>query len=456
MPRPDRLPSKSAPTFSFWLLAVFLVILWFAGGASRADAAGQALVRFCAWLMLIGYIMIGSGFDWRRVRPVAIILGLAVFLVALHLVPLPPSVWTALPGRDLLTQAATATDQAQPWRPISVSPGATMNALGSLIVPVFALVLMASLPRQHNWRILAVLLALIIAGSLLGLLQFSGARYDNPLINDIRGMVSGPFANRNHFALFVAIGCLLLPAWAFREGGNHRWKAIAAMGVLVLLILLILAIGSRMGIVVGIVGVTIGIVAVHEPIRRAIRGLPRKLVVPLAVGIVALIALAIVLSITFDRAASIDRALNMEASADSRAHFLPVVIDLVGHYFPVGSGFGAFDPVYRIGEPNDLLQTRYLNHAHNDWVELALDGGVMAILLAAAGVLWWLFATFRAWQGGAARNTLARLGSGILLLGMIASLSDYPARTPMIMAVLIIGAVWLNEGSVVEKSRQAM
>jgi hypothetical protein len=29
--------------------------------------------------------------------------------------------------------------------------------------------------------------------------------------------VSGTFANRNHFALFMAIGCVLAPAWAVQS-----------------------------------------------------------------------------------------------------------------------------------------------------------------------------------------------------------------------------------------------
>ena len=39
--------------------------------------------------------------------------------------PLPPGLWLALPGRNELAGAATATGQPQPWRPLSLSPGAS-------------------------------------------------------------------------------------------------------------------------------------------------------------------------------------------------------------------------------------------------------------------------------------------------------------------------------------------
>ncbi len=397
-------------------------------------------------------ILAGLPFQWRKVRPVALLLTGAIVLVALQLVPLPPFIWTALPGRDLFVEAAAAMGQPQPWRPLSLSPGATWNALGSLIVPVAALALAANLDTQRHWRILAWLIVLVMAGAMLGMLQFSGARYDNPLTNDIRGLVSGSFANRNHFALFVAIGCLLIPAWAFHEDRNVRWKVLAATGVLAVMVLLLLAIGSRMGMVVGVLGLMLGAGAVQGSIRRASRQLPAKMIALLALSAAALVVLGVVLSISLDRAVSLDRALSLEASEDLRARFVPVTLDLAVRYFPAGSGFGAFDPVFRAGEPDDLLQITYANHAHNDWAELALDGGLLGILLGIAAIVWWLRASYRAWRNTASGNTLPRLGSAMILLVMVASLTDYPARTPMIMALLAIGAVWLNEGSLVRKS----
>jgi O-antigen ligase len=117
---------------------------------------------------------------------------------------------------------------------------------------------------------------------------------------------------------------------------------------------------------------------------------------------------------------------------------------MIESYFPVGSGFGGFDQTFRLHEPFALLMPTYFNHAHNDFQEIALDGGLPAILLLGAATVWWAIASLRAWRAGPeAQHILPKLGSAMLLLVFVASLVDYPARTPMIMAMIVIAAVWL-------------
>lgn len=434
----------SAAGLMYWLLAIFLLVLWVAGGASRADAAGQFVVRLFACGSLIILVLFGPRIDWLRVKPLAILLGASVALTALHLLPLPPALWTGLPGRAILEQAAAVTGQPQPWRPLSISPSSTANALGSLIIPATALALAANLSRGQHWRILALLLALVVAGCLLGLLQFSGARFDNPFINDLRGAVSANFANRNHFALFVAIGCVLAPVWGFRAERGPRWKGIATVGLLALFVLIALATGSRAGTVLCGIGIVAGFWIVRDHALRELRALPRAAAIALVVTAVGIFALAIGLSITLDRAASVTRAVDLEAGEDLRRQALPYVIQALGHYFPWGSGFGTFDPVYRMVEPDELLSPRYFNHAHNDWLEVVLDGGIASAAILAAALVWWLAASRRAWFGADAERILPKVGSTVIFLILLASAVDYPARTPMVMAVLILAGIWLN------------
>ena len=432
---------------SFWLLSIFLVILWIAGGASRADVSGQGVVRFFAWTFLIVFTLFSARFDWRRVKPIAILLGLTILLVFLQLVPLPPSVWTALPGRELLMGAAEVSGQPQPWRPLSISPSATANALGSLVVPALVLVLCAQLTREQHWRIAVVLLALIFAGCLLALLQFSGANFANPLINYQDGAVSGNFANRNHFALFVAIGCLLVPLWGLQNAGATRWTAIGAVALLSFFLLVALATGSRAGILLTVLAIAAGLFFTRSDVKRQLRAIPRSTAIAILGSIVVLIFGAAVLSFTLGRAVSIDRAFALEASEDLRTQALPYVIDTLLRYLPFGTGFGTFDPVYRIGEADALLQPQYFNHAHNDWLEIVLDGGIAAVLLLVAVLVWAAIAAVRAWRRQGQNGALARSGAVALLLTMIASIPDYPARTPMVMALVVITAVWLHLGS---------
>ncbi|PTW44075.1 O-antigen ligase [Sphingomonas faeni] len=442
-----RLPFRFKPSLSFALLLSLLFILWLAGGASRADALGQTVVRVAAWLAVIALILFGKRPIARDLRPVGLLLMVALILVLLQLVPLPPAIWQALPHRDLVS-ASIALGEAQPWRPWSMTPGATGNAASSMIVPIAALALVAGLKQSERSRLTTILFALVIGSALIGLMQFSGMRFFNPLINATPGEVSGNLANRNHFALLMAIGCLLAPAWAFRDGRRAQWRGLLAIGMILLFALTILASGSRAGMLLGVLAIAIGILLALRPLQRELRHTPRWVLPALLVAVVATISTFVFISVASNRAVSIDRAVTIEGDQDMRVRALPTVVSMVKTYFPAGSGFGGFDPIFRIHEPFNLLKLTYFNHAHNDFLEIILDGGLPALLLLMAAMAWWVAASVRAWRASGADNILPRLGSAIILLVFVASVFDYPARTPIIMAILVVAAAWLARGTV--------
>ena len=429
------------PSLSFVLLCLLLGVILIAGGASMADVSGQMIVRAASWAALIAVSLGGVRPDIRAAPAVFALLAATLALVLVQLVPLPPAWWQALPGRALFADASALTGMPQPWRPIAIVPGLAWNAASSLVVPFAVFILVAGLRPDERPRLPALVLGLICFATLLGLLQFSGGRFDNPFINDGPGEVAGTFANRNHFALFLAVGCVAAPAWAFLDGRRPRWRLPVTLGLVLLFALTILATGSRAGLVLGAVALIIAMLIVRRPITRALRHAPRWVLPAVLVGIVALIALFVLISIDAGRAVSVDRVIALDTAEDLRAKALPTVLAMIPAYFPVGIGFGGFDPLFRVHEPLALLSTEYFNHAHNDFLEVALDGGLAAILLVAAAIGWWLVAGIRAWTRGAAT---ARLGSAIILLVLIASVVDYPARTPTIMALTVIAAMWLS------------
>lgn len=437
--------SARPSALSFWLLLAFLAILWVAGGASRADVLGQSVVRFFAWSIVVVAIFSLPRVDWRAVKEPAIILGAAALLVALQLVPLPPSIWIELPGRAIFAEAAVLTGADQPWRPLSISPNGTSNALASLIVPGVVFLLAANLNREQHWRVAIFILAMAVAGVVLGALQFSGANFNNPLINTVTRSVAGNFANRNHFALFLAIGGVLTLAWAFRDE-TPPWKAGAAFGLIVIFILMLLATGSRSGVVVGLSGIVLAFLAFRRRAAQQFKAIPRKIAVPVVLVAIAVVIGAIWLSVGLDRAASVERATMLEGEADLRSQIWPIILDMSQRYFPAGTGFGTFDPVFRISEPDGLLNPRYINLAHNDWLQILLEGGLAGLVLLAAAVVWFVLRSIPAWfsvQEAAGYISLAKAGSIIVALILAASVTDYPVRTPMIMALLTLAAVWL-------------
>lgn len=435
------------PGVSFALLLALLAVLWLAGGASRADVAGQVAVRVVAWGALIAVALFAPRpTDAHDVRPVAWLLALAIVLVAVQLMPLPADIWLRLPGRQMLTDAVPP-GELQPWRQWTMTPGATVNALSALVVPAAVLVLLAAMRPAERMALPAVLLVMITAAMLVGLLQVSGARLSNPFVNDTVGQISGIFANRNHFAVFLACGCLLAPAWAFLGERCALWRGLLALGLIVLFVLTILATGSRSGMLSAGLAILISLTMVrHELLRQLSRG-PRWAFPALIAGVLAVMTLVVLASVAANRAESIHRTFAVDVGTDMRSRGLPVVLEMIRTYLPLGSGVGGFDPMFRMHEPLALLKPTYFNHAHNDFLEVVLDAGVPGGLLLGAALLWWLSASIRVWRAGSDASVgAARLGSAILLLLIVASAFDYPLRTPTMMALAIIAAVWLAGG----------
>lgn len=432
----------------FAMLSTLLLILWIAGGASRADALGQVVIRTTATLLLVLMIFFGDRPDLGRRKVVWLLLLASIALPLLQLIPLPPELWAKLPHRAMFAEAAAAIGQPQPWRPWSLSPGATLNAAGSLIVPLAALTFAAGIKPAESPHAIAALLVSIVGAALIGLIQFSSGGFDNPFINETVGEVSGNFANRNHFALFLALGCILAPAWAVMGDRRPSWRAPAALGLVILFTLTILASGSRAGLLLGFFGLIAGLVLAWSGIRRKLRRLPPWVLPASIASTIGLVALIVLVSVAAGRAESIDRMFAMEPGQDMRTRALPTVLQMVRAYFPAGTGLGTFDPVFRIHEPLDLLKPTYFNHAHNDLLEIILDGGLPGFALLLSALIWWAWTSLKVWsRGSAADQMVPRLGSAILLLLIVASVFDYPARTPMMMAVAAIAAVWLSEGA---------
>lgn len=436
-------PDRSS-ALSFWLLAGFLAVLWAAGGASRADVLGQTVVRFSAWSTILVAIFALPRVRWREVKEPAIILGAVALLVFLQLVPLPSWIWTELAGRAIFAEATDLTGAAQPWRPISISPSGTANALGSLIVPAAVLLLATNLTREQHWKIAILVLGLVGAGTILGALQFSGADFDHPFINNPLGSVAGNFANRNHFALFLAIGCVLALAWAFHEK-PAPWKAAVSTGFIVIFALMLLATGSRSGVAIGLAGVVLTFLAFRKSAAQYFDAIPRKIALPVVLAGSAVMIGAVWLSIGLDRAISVDRAAMLQGEADLRSRIWPIVLDMSRNYFPAGTGFGTFDEVFRITEPDWLLNPLYINQAHNDWLQTLLEGGIFGFVLLAAALCWFGLRSYQVWASskGSGSSVLAKAGSINLILILAASFLDYPARTPMVMAILALACAWL-------------
>ena len=444
MPAPVRSAVRHLPSPKLALFCFFAVLLWLAGGATRADVVGQAIIRTAAWGCVILLVLFDEGRIAWRGRGVLILLALCALVAALQLVPLPPSWWASLPGRAPFAAANAIAGGPAPWRPLAIVPGAALNALGSLIVPFATFCFVACGRPLHDRTVLIVLLSLVIAHLFLALLQFAGVALYVPLINGGEE-VSGGFANRNHFAVLMACGLLIAPVWAFFDGRSPGWRGPATLALLPLVALAILASGSRAGSACALLALLIGGLIVRRFLQRTLRRFPRWVPTAAMGAVVGALGLLVTFSVMADRAKSVRRVLELDPSQDMRRAGLPTVMNMTREYWPVGEGLGGFDPIFRMHEPFALLHTNYFNRAHNDLLEIVLDAGLPGLLLLVGGLIWVTRNAIRACRPDPTPEAmLPRLGGGLLLILVLASAADYPLRSPIMMAVAVVAATWLT------------
>jgi len=438
---------------TFWVLLFYLSFVLLLGGGARPDIESLIVLRPVA-VLVCGFALFGLKREHFRQYRWLLLFAAALFLLpAIHLLPLPADLWGSLPGRSILREGDQLAGLKDVWRPISMIPSLTWNSFYALFVPLAALLLAIQLKPQEQYDLLPFLLCLGIATGFLGLLQVVGAERGPLYLYRITnfGAAVGFFANRNHQAVFLA--CLfpmiaLFASTAAETIEQARLRTVIALAGGLVIAPLLLVTGSRAGFIAGLIGIASIPLLYHRP--RVAKSSPARRessLVLAAIGGVGISVLAVV-TVFLGRAEAVSRIAASGSVEDNRFAVWGPIADMAQSYFPFGSGIGTFQEVYKIGERDDLLDLSYLNHAHNDWLEIFMTGGAAGLLLLALAVAAWLIASVRAW--GAARGqpgiNHARLASIVLLILGLASLADYPLRVPFLSCFAVIMAVWLKSG----------
>lgn len=443
------------PDMRRWAPLLFLLFVFLTGGGSRSDIASLPVLRGVSVLFACWAITGMAREDWRRIRaPLAILLALTLW-TAVQLIPLAPSIWHALPGRELIVAIDRLLGQPDLWRPISLTPSDTWNSLLAMTVPLAALLVAGRLGAEDMARVMQALVVIAVASGLLGLLQIVSGHgspaYLYRITND--GSMVGLFANRNHHAVFqacaVVFAATLLRDELMRRQQNPKIQ-LGYAAAAILCTTMTMLIGSRAGLVAGGVAFAIGYAMILPAWRGRLAVMRHRaaaagkgaqwLVYTPPVLIAALLATILFLA---GRATSLSRVADNRVAEDLRVLAWPSVQQMAETYWVAGAGFGSFPSVYRIFEADALLQPTYFNHAHNDWVEALVTGGLPFALIVAAAFIWF--------GRAAARAGFTRLIKGhrgdyrlpvLAVVGLLAAASavDYPLRTPslQVMAIMLL------------------
>ena len=146
---------------------LYLCLCLILGGSAQGIFANMILqllgLGLLAWAAMMPRPDVPSGAE----RQLYALILLSLALVAIQLVPLPPSIWPHLGGRGVLAEGYQVLGVAIPWLPISVAPYDSLATLLTVIPPLALLALVLRVGARPLWLI-AALLGGLLAGILFG------------------------------------------------------------------------------------------------------------------------------------------------------------------------------------------------------------------------------------------------------------------------------------------------
>lgn len=428
-------------TARFVVFCTFVFVLFLTGGGSRGDIVSLVVLRPFAFIIAGYALMLASAADLRKVRTPLVLLGLLTLLMLVQLVPLPQDLWIKLPERALYAQIAADAGLGEMSRPLTLSSSRTLNSLMSLCVPLATVLIIAVQGEQARDRILTVLAIAAVVSALWAIAQVAGPDrgplYTYALTNN--GFPVGPFSNRNHLALLLAILLVLTGYFARRWilDGTMRpfFAAVMGGGALVVLALVLVA-GSRAGLVLAITALAMAAWLALGGYRQAHGNPSRKAKLVIFAAVSVVVVSLIGMTLANSQALTLERLSTNDAFTDVRAERLPLIVQMLRQHWLFGIGFGAFESVFKGYETVDVLTPFIFNQAHNDWLQFVIEGGLPAAALLAFAVVWLVRQVLRVARSPKLHfNASGFVACSILVLTGLASVVDYPLRTPIMMFI---------------------
>jgi O-antigen ligase len=416
-----------------WLIACLLL-----GGASAAGALANAMLQAGAVAIILLLLWRRRFFMPHEARPLAWIIALFLLWVLASLIPLPLSFWRTLPYRAEFAEGLRLLGVESGSLAASLAPDATITSLLALLPPLATFLLVVSLPAERRGVLLGTVVALAIDSIALGVFQLLGGP-SSPLrfyaiTNDMSAV--GLFANVNHNATLALCALPCVAAMTARFAGR-RDRSRRSGGLLIAI-----ASGAFLILGIGLMGSGAGY-GLALPALVASFFIYRRAIVA-RIGIIWRIALAAI-AIVFV-AVAITGPLSQETlsakfneNPTSRRVIAETTIVAATPSFPLGTGLGTYSDVYRRFQDPAAASQEYVNHAHDDYLEVAIELGAPGLLFVLLFALWWLRRSVAVWREDSPYVASARAGSVIVALVLLHSLVDYPIRTAAIAAIFAMG-----------------
>ncbi|HVF36472.1 MAG TPA: O-antigen ligase family protein [Sphingomicrobium sp.] len=405
-------------------------------GGSGQGAWGNALLQLLAVALIAWALIERRSEGWpSELRPLLLIIALVIGIVLLHLIPLPAYLWQALPGRQPVSDGLGLLGLPAGAMPLSLAPYASLASLLSFLPPLGMVAAIVGLRAYSAGSLAAALVLGAVAGVLLGIMQMTSPVPEASPWYFYRhtnfGVPTGFFANGNHMAALLVV---ILPFIAALGGTARdrakdvrlRWATLALVGGGLLIVVLGLVLsGSLAGYGLGVPTALASVAMVLGRRWRFGRG------GAIAIGLVGMAAVAFLMTRPVQSRLG---NLGADVSVASRQTILAESAELARQYMPAGSGLGTFAAVYRMNEDPAKVDRTYVNHAHNDYVELAIELGLAGVLLILLFLSWWAVTVTHMLKSPAA-SPFAHASAIATAALLLHSLVDFPLRTAALSTV---------------------
>lgn len=406
------------------------------GGAPSVFGVRFFLIFVLGLFLLFNFINSG-GLEVFGNLPLAVkcAVFLSVVLPFIQIMPLPPELWTNIPGHELRRQILNDHELASDWLTLSITPIATSySALISLFVfsMFFALF---NFDRDTIFRVLCVIMIMIVVSSLVGVVQFaSDGRIFSFYNSTHRGSLIGFFSNKNHMGLLIACG-ILIGHTLLKQYSFERIKGLHLLSIFCFIqIILLAATSSRAGFVLGLIACGFCFYDYFEKSDRKFK-----------IGLFLSLPVAAIVAAQFPVFRNLFRRIE-DVQNDLRGEMIEWSRPLIDQYFLTGAGIGSFVDIFTVSEKLEWVGPSYVNHVHNDYLEFILEAGIFGaflIFLWAIAILSAFFDRRRTQMSFENINAidLDFQWLGFLIVGFFVAHSfvDYPIRRLGTLVVLIVG-----------------
>ena len=408
-------------------IGVFLALGLLLGGASAAGLESNMLLQLLALPLLAAALLKRPEVAMSApVRQLSALLILAVALIGVQLIPLPPELWASLPGRQSIAEGYAALGLSLPWLPLSLAPYRTIASALWLLPAIAMMTAMIRLRPARLTGLVWTILAITMASVALGAMQAAGGEGSPWYLYEITnfGVGTGFFANANHLATLLVATIPFLAALQVQATTRRNRRRASTMTAILIGALLVVFVGLAVNRSIAGIGLAVPALAASALIVIRKRNRLSRSLLP-AVTLLTIGSIVVAFTAPFGNNLTSAEA---RSSEESRYTSFTRTLEAAGDFAPLGSGIGTFNEIYRTYEDPDRVTRFFMNHTHSDYIELALEGGIPALLLVLIFLAWWVRRTTTIWrlEEQAPFAEAATIASAVMLAH---SVVDYPLRT---------------------------